>query len=281
MRRRILMRSLFLGPALLAVVGAGGIGRAQQKAAAVLRVARPVQVWPDEQFDQWVFNGNAAAGRQRLDAMVALNIEDIERAGQLTEAQKKKMQLAGRGDVKRLFDGYESAKRKFRLLGNDVQKLQDVMPDVGPLQTALRGGSFLDNSILAKSLPHTLTAEQLGKYDMVVTERRALRHRANIEMAVMMLEDSAPLRDAQRQALITLLTTETKPPRKSASYDYYVTIIQIGHVPEEKLKPLFTDPQWKAASRIINQYRGYEKVWKENGILPGDDEAGVPAAPEK
>jgi hypothetical protein len=264
------------GLAILALAAAGTTGRAQQKAA--LRVARPINVWPDEQFDQWVFNGTVANGRQRLEAMVTLHVEDIDRACHLTDEQKKKLQLAGRGDIKRLFDGFESAKRKFRLLNNDVQKLRDVMPDVNPMQSALRGASFAETSLLAKSLSHTLTAEQIANYDVVVNERRKLRLRANIEMAVMMIEDSAPLRDSQRQALIKLLYTEIKLPRKSATYDYYVTMIQIGHVPEEKLKPLFTEAQWKVANKLITQYRGYEKAWKENGMVPVDDDADAPAA---
>jgi hypothetical protein len=268
---------------VLALAGfASADARAQQKAAVALRVARPVQAWPDEQFDQWVLNGSAASARQRLEATVTLHIEDIDRACRLSDAQKQKLQLAGRGDIKRLFDGYEAAKRKFHLLNNDVQKLQDVMPDVAPMQNALRGGSFLDNSLLLKILPHTLTGEQIAHHDVAEAERREVRHRANLELAVAIFEDAVPLRDAQRQALITLLVSETKPPRKAAAYGYYVVMIQIGHVPEEKLKPLFDDLQWKGMNRLLTQYRGYEKAWKQNGILPGDDEpAPADVAPEK
>src|SRR5439155_14939241 len=154
------------------------------------------QAWPDEQFDQWVFrpNGNATMARKRLESLLTLQLDEIDRACRLTDAQKNKLHLAGRGDMKRIFDTYEAAKRKFNALGNDVQRIQEVMPDVAPVQKAMQGGLSTTDSLLHKSLRHTLTAEQLAKYDAVLAERRAFRHRTNIERAVPMLEPGAPMR---------------------------------------------------------------------------------------
>src|SRR5882724_6057239 len=77
---------------LLALLGAC-VRRADAQAVRAVRVA-PVQAWPDEQFEQWVFqqDHNAAGARKRLDSLLALQIEDFDRASRLTDAQKRKLQ---------------------------------------------------------------------------------------------------------------------------------------------------------------------------------------------
>src|SRR6516225_3632447 len=66
-------------------------------------------IWTDEMFDQWVFqqDRNVAGARRRLESQLTLRIDEVDRASQLTDAQKKKLQLAGKGDMKRFFARYE------------------------------------------------------------------------------------------------------------------------------------------------------------------------------
>src|SRR5439155_1350186 len=131
----------------------------QVRNAAVVGVAVPQQVWPDEQFEQWVFqqDRNAAGAQKRFESLLALQVEDIDRACKLSDEQKKKLQLAGRGDIKRFFDGYEKVRQKFKSFNNDIQRIQEIQPDVNPLRTVIQAGPFNDDSLLYKSLRHTLT----------------------------------------------------------------------------------------------------------------------------
>lgn len=278
--RRVGLRLLSLA-LLAAFVGCAG-AQAQPKAAAPapqqkaappapVAVARPVV--PDEQFDQWVFQQDrtAAGARQRLDSLLALRVEDIERACKLTDAQMKKLQLMGRGDIKRFFDRCERVKQRFQLIKHDEQKFQEIWQDISPLQMTLQAGLFHEASLLYKSLPNTLSGEQLARYDAMARERHEFRHRANIELVVAMLEQGMPLRDAQRRDLITLLTNQTKPARKSSQYDYYVLLFQLDRLPEEKLKLLFDGTQWNALNRQLAQYKGMEPFLKQNGLWPDED----------
>jgi hypothetical protein len=270
--------------AVLAAFAGQRAAQAQQRVVNFVAVAAPRQAWTDEQFEQWVFqqDRNAAGARRRYDSLLTLHVEDIDRACQLSDAQKKKLQLLGRGDIKRMFDGYENAKRQFNLLHNDVQQIQQVMPLVRPFQMAAQADLFQDDSLLAKSLRHTLTDEQFARYDAAARERRAFRHRAQVELAVNLFEQAVPLRDAQRRALVTLLTSETKPPRRSGQYDYYVFMYQFGRIPEEKIKPLLSDTQWKVLDRLLAQYKAVVPNLRQNGLLPDDDDdADAPAAPKK
>jgi hypothetical protein len=244
-----------------------------------LRAAQPVaqQVMSDQQFEQWVFQPytNEAGARQRLESLLAMRIEDIGRACNLTEAQKKKLQLAGRGDINRYFDRYEQIKQKFKALDNNREKLQEIQPDVIPMRTILQSGLFHDDSLLYKSLRNALTDEQFTRYDSAVQEVRAFRHMANIQRAVAILEEGVPLRDVQRQELITLLRKETKPPPRPSQLDFQWTMYQIGRIPETSLKPLFSDTQWKVISRQLEQYRGLGPTLQQNGLLPDGGELPV------
>lgn len=266
---------------VVAFVGWAG-AQAQQKAAPRAAVV------PEEQFDQWIFqqDRNASGARRRLDSLLALQVEDIERACELTDVQKKKLQLTGRGDIKRFFDRYEKVKQKFQAIKHDQQKLQEIWQDINPLQMTLQVGLFHDDSLLVKSLHHTLTGEQFTRYEAMARERRVFRHRATIELAVSTLEQNMPLRAAQRRELFTLLLNQTKPSRKPGYYDYQLILFQIGRLPEEKLKPLFDDLQWKVVNQHLGQFKGLEPLLKQSGQWPvEDDEAdrtdGRPATLKK
>ena len=63
--------------------------------------------------------------RTRLDANLALRIDDLDRACAVTELQKKKLKLAGLGDIKRYYDRVEDLKRKYSTRrGNAAQYQQ-------------------------------------------------------------------------------------------------------------------------------------------------------------
>jgi hypothetical protein len=246
------------------------------------RPAPRVQMgWTDETLDQWIFQnqGSFSGVRKHLDELLALQLEHIDRACRLTEAQKKKLNLSGRGDIKRFFSIYEEVKRKFQRVKNDQQAMQEIWQDISPLQTMIQSGLFLEDSFLLKSLPHTLTSEQLERYQAVTNQRHAFRHRADIELAVRILELNVPMRAAQRRELIALLLQITKPPRKTTQYAYYALQYRLAQLPEEKLKPLFDEAQWKVVNAQLNQARGMGQWLKQSGQLDEDADDKAAAIP--
>jgi hypothetical protein len=244
-------------------------------AEAVKVEVRPA--WTDENFEQWVFQNqrNAQGARQRLDSQLALQTDDVARVCSLTGAQKTKLQLAGRGDIKAFFDRYEEVKKKFQAVKHDQQQFNQIWQDISPLQMTLQAGLFHEDSIFHKSLRNTLTDEQFVRYDVVARERRTFRHRAKIELVVAALEQSTPLLDEQRRKLIELLVRETRPLRKSGNYDYYALMLQVSRIPEAKLRLLFDEAQWRGLSQQVNQAKGYEQWLKQMGYLLEPDEADV------
>jgi hypothetical protein len=269
---------------LRVVLAAQGAEQAERRAGVVVQAARIQQ-----QFDRLVFQqdgGSAAGARRRLDAQLAAQIRDVDRECTLTEAQKQKLRLAGRGDIKRFFDRYEDAERQFQSASQDRQNLEKVLRDIRPLQMTLHASSqdlqtglFHEDSLLVKALPNTLTAEQLARYDAAVRKRRAARHRSNVEAALRTLQRGVSLGEAQRRELLDLLERETKPPRRGSSYEPYRILIQLARLPEAKLKPLFDDAQWNALHQQLVRFKGMEPQLIEAGMLPvEDDEADEPPA---
>jgi hypothetical protein len=250
--------------------------REDEERRAAQAAVRQFQKQEVEQFERRVFqqDGNAFRARQRLDSLLAMQIETIDRACKLTDAQKKKLQLAGRGDIKRFFDRYERVKQKSQVIEQDEQKFQEIQQDFNQLRVTLRGGLFHEDSLLVKSMHNTLTSEQFTRYDAMARERRASRHRASIDQAVGILQRGIPLSDAQRRELITLMANETKPSRRPGPYDYdsYVLLWQLGRLPEEKLKPLFDDKQWQMVKLQLDQVKELEPMLKQSGQLPNEDD---------
>lgn len=229
---------------------------------------------PENQFDSWVFQNlpSVAAARKKLDQMLTLQLDDVDRACQLTEPQRKKLQLAGRGDMLQFFEQIEVVRKKFLLVRKDQQKFNEIWQDISPLQMKFQAGLFGQDSFYHKTLRNMLKGEQLSKYSQIDGERRKFQYRAKVELVVAMLENALPLRDEQRQKLITLVVDETKPPRSFGQQDYYIVMWNISKIPEKTLKPLFSAAEWKVLNQQFAQVRGLEQWLKQSGALAKDEE---------
>jgi hypothetical protein len=124
-----------------------GQGRNAQAVLAINGVVVRA-AWTDEQIEEWVFGDNASMARRRAESRLATQILDLDRACKLTDAQKTKLQLAGRGDIKRFFDCFEEFKRKARLMQHDEQRQgRAVTMVIRPLGNHPPNGSSLGFSV--------------------------------------------------------------------------------------------------------------------------------------
>jgi hypothetical protein len=231
---------------------------------------REVFVMTDDQFDQWVFGGprNSRAGRNKLDSLLTLQIDDVARNFTLTEDQKKKLLLAGRGDIKRFLELVEEKRRKFDRVKQDQNKIGEIYQELLPLQMALNSGLFGAGSLYAKTVRRVLSEEDDERYQKGVEDKNRFRYRAKVELVVAQLDQSVGLRDEQRRGLIELILSETQPPNRFGQYDYYLVLYQAGRIAERKLKPLFEVRQWALLTRRLNQGRGMEPFLRAQGLLP-------------
>ncbi len=253
---------------VLAILGIGQAARAQddddeEEAVQVAPINNGFMV-NMAQFDQWIFGNigmaNAAIARNKLDSFLTLNVEDLERTCGLTPVQKKKLTLAGRGDIKRFFDRVDDLRKKFDKVKNNQNQFQLIWQDIQPLQAAFQAGVFGEDSIFAKALKSTLSQEQAVQHEKVVHDRMMYRYWARVDLAMELLNNSVGFTDEQRQRLVKLLAEETRPPKRLGQNDYYAVLFLLASLPEAKVKPIFDDIQYRSLRRQLDQARGLGAV---------------------
>lgn len=223
-----------------------------------------------KQFDQWVFGGtqSAAERRRHLRSQLTLHVQAINEACGLSDAQRAKLELAGTGDIKRFFDAVETIRREFMEVRRDQEKFNQIWQKMSPLRIKMNTGMFDQDSLVYKVLHNTLEPEQLTSYQSYCLERRRFQYRASVAMVVASLENGIPLREQQRQAFIGLILDETAPPRTFGKYDYQVVLYKAAHLPEEELKAIFDDGQWRAMQACFGRAKAMERMLRKNELIP-------------
>jgi hypothetical protein len=269
---------VFIAATLLASVGIGQAARAQDDEDEEPAQPAPVNnvfMINNQQFDQWVFGNigtaNAGVARNKLDSLLTLNVEDLERTCGLSPVQKKKLMVAGRGDIKRFFDRVDDLRKRFDKVKNDQNVFGLMWQDIQVLQAEFQAGVFGVNSIFTKAVRSTLSQEQVVKHEQVVRDRLLYRYEARIDLAMELLNNSVGFTDDQRQRLVKVLTEESRPPRRLGQNDYYAILYLLASLPEAKVKPIFDDIQYRSLRRQLDQARGLGMWLKQNGFVPDED----------
>src|SRR4029079_6007157 len=81
-----------------------------------------------------------------------------------TAEQKRKLELAGRGDIHQLFDRFEDLRRQFIRPRNPNTEAILLFEQGLRLRSVLDRGPFGEGSLFARILGSTLTPEQAAEY---------------------------------------------------------------------------------------------------------------------
>ena len=177
---------------------------------------QPVFVMNDDQFDQWVFGGpqECRAGRNKLDSLLTLQVDEVVRTCGLSEMQKKKLLLAGQGDIKRFFDRVEEKRKKFDKVKNDQNKVGEIYPGASAPPDGAQLGAVQRGSIFAKTLKKVSATSRPARYEEMVREKRQFRYRAKVELVVACSTRRVGFSDDQRRA-----ARRVDPPRDRAPHE--------------------------------------------------------------
>jgi hypothetical protein len=217
-------------------------------------------------FNQWVY-GNIRSGVV-AESEIAVAVESIDRACQLTETQEEKLRLAARGDYARFKQRVEVMREKYAGKMHDQNDVGRIHQEIHPLNVTYQAGLLGPTSLFAKSLRGILTPEQLKKYTANEAARIQSRHDAKISLFVAVLERRCPLTDEQRTALVKLLRDETRPPKRPSQLDQYVILVQADRIADEKFSDILDDEQCRVLERMIAQARNLEPHLRQQGVLP-------------
>jgi hypothetical protein len=221
-----------------------------------------------------------ADAQAMVESRLALEIERIERCCRITEEQKRKLQLAGRGDLKRTLDRVDEGRRKQRVTKGNAAQREASETEMQLLHAELSEELPVRGTMWAKTLKRTLSDDQMAAYREALREPRRFRLRAQVDLVVEVFDMAAGCSDEQRQRLTKLLLEEMRLPSKS-NEEFQIVLAQAVRLPEAKLRSIFDDSQWRPLSRLIKPLEADLKNQLDNAVFEPEDAAGpIAARPE-
>jgi hypothetical protein len=224
----------------------------------------------ESMFNQWVYGSGpkVASIPEHLESTLMLAIEDIDRSCSLSEAQRRKLVLAGHGDRKRFLDRVDDARRVFERLRHDPDGPTEIVKYTGPLAADYDFGLYGEGSFFAKTLATTLTPDQASRYRNAQQEKLKFRYRAKVTLILSSLDTYVGFTSDQSRKLGALILEETTPPRRvGGPYESEVVLVKIANLPEAKFRQIVDEPQWKTLGPIFEKFRGMEPTLRANGHL--------------
>jgi hypothetical protein len=106
------------------------------------------------------------ARRYRLERLLAKQIEQGARNSPMTDAQKTKLALAGKGDIKKFFDRVEGVHQRCGgayVMTVDEEVFRGLQGELQALRTLCKDGPFGDGSLFAKALRTIREREQAAR----------------------------------------------------------------------------------------------------------------------
>jgi hypothetical protein len=242
-----------------------GVPRAQVvRQVNGVQVIEVVQV--AEVVQKLVPQSSIAEFRKRMENNASMEIETVARQVQLTEAQKKKLKLAARGDVEQFISRAEELRPKLTSKPIDQQQYVALMRELQPLRMSQQTGVIGENSLFRKTLRHCLTDEQRTRWQSLERERQ----RTTVESVLLTLErrpDGFKLTGESRRQFVDLIVEHGEFPETRNSYIHYVVLVEAGKL-ADRLKPLLHDDVWDKLQKQITQAQQVEATLRKSGQWP-------------
>ncbi len=239
-------------------------GQRMVQRAVVVPRANGVQAV--EVVENRVVQNSVADFRKRMEGTAVAEIEMINNRVSLTDAQKKKLKLAARGDIEQVVARALELRPKLTSKPMNQQQYVELMRELQPLRMTQQFGVIGENSLFRKTLRHTLTDEQKVRWQTLERERQ----RMVIESAIQTWERMAngvKISEPSRQKIIDVLVEHGELPETRNTYIYYIVLVEIGKQ-EDRLKPIVPDEIWDKLQTQITQAKQVEATLRKSGQWP-------------
>jgi hypothetical protein len=204
--------------------------------------------------------------RQRLNRELTRRVSQTAKEFDLADAQKAKLLLAGRGDVKRACDRSEAIQARLRRAADNRDELIGVQIEALEFENFLQGGVFGGESLFTKTMAITVTQEQRDnaakrrrQHELRPREDELARYRLAVRDAVARLTPALGLTEKQVAKLKKLMAEEIAPPLTSGESDHAYIMYHFAKLPEAKVKPIFNDVQWQLLTTMRPTWE--EREW--------------------
>ena len=238
---------------------------------AIARNGAPLQL----QFEKMIFSqdGSAQLGHQRIKADREQAINALDRAVQLTDLQKRKLDLAGQVDHQRFLDRFKAASQIFCAQGGWTKEDQKV---IRQLEAKATNGLIGPDSFFMKSIPVTLNNNQLA----LLNERKRSIHSSMIKKALRDFDARLTLSERQRESLTQIMLDQIPYDPTSENGELLVSrseqmtmMYRLSCIANEKIEPLFAPIEWHKVQPMLEQCYHYKEYLIERRLL--DPEADV------
>jgi hypothetical protein len=252
-----------------------------------------------QHFDQLMFRGRVVTVRENgktvtrsystqfrpsLETAYAKEIEQLTNECKLTDQQKKKIQLAARGDVVRLMDRIEQLRQKCTNSELHQAEYSALVAELQGFSYAAIAMVSSPSSLFRKSLRRCLTTEQMFLYAAAEHNRQV----AMLESALDQLDRTNgrhvervldPLDYTKRSLVVGKLTPEArrkiieimlaniKLPPASHPYAMQIVFLEVAKQ-EERLKAVLTESQWVNVQNQLANARRMEAAFQRMGVWP-------------
>lgn len=286
---RSLSMLLLLG--LIVVCPSNYFSFAQDDEDAIVGLEQPRFTISEQQFDQNVFNIRGAVvianGGQRrpvvvsqtspieqaknlIEAAINAEIAFIDSRCQLTEHQKKKLRLAGRGDIADFIARAMELRRRCTSKPLTQQEYSAFHAEMQGLRMMTQSGSINDAALFRKTMRSLLTDEQAARYGALERERRVsmITESLNAQWG----QNAKPVRLAKQTQdnLVNVLLEHGRLPTNQSPYRLYLVLLEINRL-EDRLKPLLSDEEWDQLKFPISQAKRIEPFLRSSGQLAAEE----------
>jgi hypothetical protein len=223
-------------------------------------------------FENMIFSqdGSAEIGDHRIRAEREQTINSLNRAVRLTDAQKRKLDLAGQIDRQRFFDQVKAASQNTRV---GLVWTKEDQKAVRKLQAKTTTGLLGPGSFFAKSIPIILNNDQLA---LLYQGKRSI-HRDLIKNALRDLETRLTLSEQQRESLTQIMLDEIPYDPTSENGELLVSKSErmmmkyrLSRFAARKLESVFDPLQWQKVRPLLEEWYHYQDYLVDRGLLDFD-----------
>lgn len=260
---RGLFRWLVMGVLLWTVV-LGRVSHAQDEDQDETAKPRPVAVRIANRslnLDRWFFSPYTTEDqfRANLDSILEERVRELHREYGLTQAQEKKLRLAARVEVGRLFAAVDEMRSRFDPVKGDPDKILSLILDMTPERDSLFADPFGERSFFEKVLARTLVGNQAAKYEKALQERALAPFLVWVDLLILNDDEGLGLRTDQRQRLAELLRDHADTARESDRPTYEELVVRVSRLPGKQLRPIFDETQWRRLQQHVNRVKAGAK----------------------
>ena len=249
-------------------------GRPVQQVQVVINGVQHVEVARKQAMDERQKRMDDC--RTRMEFSLFIEIQWINAYCSWSEAQTKKLRLAGRGDISQYFDRVADLRRICTGKALTQPEYTAIRIEMSRFRSGQQDELFGECSLFQKTLRHMLTAEQQARY------RALVRYRQVMMVETLWTNVNVPANEVKipvpsRQSFIDVLVDHGDLPPTQSRYTYYIVLLEAGKL-EDRLKPILSEVTWMELQRQIGRAKQMEVILRNSGrwpARPAEDDEGL------